>query len=111
MIQVVCSEEHTRKGEDWVPQIPEQYLGVPRYLVGPHQAGWDLGQGSGTEVAVEERSKWRQKLEERNRDSTVGVHMGSPALQKETNSWPYLLVAEVPRASEAWVRTGRAVQC
>lgn len=79
--------------------------------LGPHQAAWDLGQGSGTEVAMEERSKWRQKLEERNRDSTVGVHMGSPALQKETNSRPYLLVAEVPRASEAWIRACRAVQC
>lgn len=41
----------------------------------PHQVGWDLGQGSGTEVAVEERSKWRQKLEERNRDSTGGTNV------------------------------------
>ena len=60
---------------------------------------------------MEERSNLRNYLEERIRDSTVGVHMGSQDLQKETNSWPYLLVAEVPRASEAWVRTGRAVQC
>lgn len=61
----------------------------------PHQVGWDLGQGSGSEVAVEERSKWRQKLEEKNRDSTgvtnvlLGhcgsgmVPKGSAALQKE----------------------------
>lgn len=46
--------------------------------------------------------------------ATVGVGWFPWGLQlsrKKTNSRPCLLVAEVPRASAAWVRACRAVQC